>query len=93
MARAGSVCKPSRWVQTNGCSSPTSRSLPEALRPLPLTLEGYGADGVLVVQRRVGRSAFEAVLEGVFGSAPVHYVHVRNTEAGCFIARVDRVGD
>ena len=64
--------------------------LPDALRPLPLVLEGYGASGTLLTQRRVGTSRFESILDGVFESAEVHYAHLRNAEAGCFIARVDR---
>jgi hypothetical protein len=64
--------------------------LPEALRPLPLALDAYGIDGVLVVQRRVGTSPFEAVLESVFELGEVQYAHLRNAEAGCFIARIDR---
>jgi hypothetical protein len=64
--------------------------LPEALRPLPLALEGYGANGVLLLQRRVGASRFETVLADVLESATVQYVHLRNAEAGCFIARIDR---
>jgi len=64
--------------------------LPEALRPLPLILEGYGANGGLLVQRRVGTSPFEAVLAGVLDRAEVQYAHLRNAEAGCFIARIDR---
>jgi hypothetical protein len=45
---------------------------------------------VLFVQRRVGTSPFEAILEGVFEPAQVQYAHLRNAEAGCFIARIDR---
>jgi hypothetical protein len=54
-------------------------------------LEAYGADGVLFVQRRVGTSSFDAALQGIFEPAEVHYAHLRNAEAGCFIARIDRV--
>ena len=64
--------------------------LPEALHRLPLALDAYGTDGVLVVQRRVGTSPFEAVLESVFELGEVQYAHLRNAEAGCFIARIDR---
>lgn len=78
------------FIHRKGCERYDGHGLPEALRPLPLALEGYGADGVLVVQRRVGTSPFEAVLEDVLEPAEVRYAHVRNAEAGCFIARIDR---
>jgi uncharacterized protein DUF1203 len=72
------------------CDRYDGHELPEALRALPLALEGYGASGALIVQQRVGAASFEAVLEAVFEPAEVQYAHLRNAEAGCFIARVDR---
>jgi len=78
------------FIHRSRCERYDGSALPEALRPLPLALEGYGAEGVLLVQRRVGGSSFEAVLKDVFARADVQYAHLRNAEAGCFIARLDR---
>ena len=78
------------FIHRAPCERYDGPELPNALRSLPLVLEGYGPGGGLVTQRRVGTSRFEPILEGVFESAEVHYAHVRNAEAGCFIARVDR---
>jgi hypothetical protein len=64
--------------------------LPDALRPLPLVVEGYGTAGAILVQRRVGTGGFEAVLDEVFEHPSAQYAHLRNAEAGCFIARIDR---
>ena len=57
---------------------------------LLLALEGYGAEGVLLAQRRVGAEPFEDALQDVFERAEVQYAHLRNAEAGCFIARLER---
>jgi hypothetical protein len=78
------------FIHRTGCERYDGPDLPEALRPLPLALDGYGPGGALVVQRRVGTSPFEEVLQDVFEPAVVQYAHLRNAEAGCFIARVDR---
>jgi len=78
------------FIHRARCERYDGLELPAALRPLPLVLEGYGANGVLLVQRRVGMSPFEAVLEGVLEPPEVQYAHLRNAEAGCFIARIDR---
>jgi hypothetical protein len=78
------------FIHRDGCVRYDGSELPAALRPLPLALEGYGVAGELVLQRRVGTSPFEAVLQDVFESAEVQYAHLRNAEAGCFIARIDR---
>jgi hypothetical protein len=77
------------FIHRGHCERYDSSELPEVLRPLPLALEGYGANGLLLVQRRVGAFDFEAVLEAVFESAGVQYAHLRNAEAGCYIARID----
>ena len=79
------------FIHRRQCKRYDGAELPPSLRPLPLALESYGANGVLLVQRRVGALAFETVLQEVFEPAEVQYVHLRNAEAGCFIARVDRV--
>ena len=79
------------FIHRTPCQHYDGLGLPEALRPLPLALDGYGASGVLLVQRRVGSSRFEAVLERVFEAEEVEYAHLRNAEAGCFIARIDRI--
>jgi hypothetical protein len=78
------------FIHRSACERYDGQSIPEVLRALPLALEGYGAEGTLLVQRRVGSAPFEAVLEDVFQRGDVRYAHLRNAEAGCFIARLDR---
>src|SRR5688572_18700401 len=81
------------FIHRAACQRYDGAELPEALRPLPLVVEGYSASGALLAQRRVGSASFEEVLETVFEEEDVTYAHLRNAEAGCFIARVDREGD
>jgi hypothetical protein len=45
---------------------------------------------MLLLQRRVSALRFETVLAEVLEPATVQYAHLRNAEAGCFIARIDR---
>jgi len=78
------------FIHREQCERYDGALLPESLRPLPLAVEGYGKGGSLQVQRRVGGEPFQAVLDAVFGHEEVRYAHIRNAEAGCFIARVDR---
>ncbi len=47
------------FIHRARCERYDRSELPEALRRLPLALDGYGADGALFVQRRVGTSPFE----------------------------------
>ena len=78
------------FIHRARCERYDGAELPPALRLLSLVLEGYGANGVLIVQQRVGTSPFETVLQRVFEPGGVQYAHLRNAEAGCFIARIDR---
>jgi hypothetical protein len=78
------------FIHREPCRRYDDIGLPEALRPLPLVVEGYAAGGALLVQRRVGTSSFEAVLDEVLSRSDARYAHLRNGEAGCFIARIDR---
>jgi hypothetical protein len=78
------------FIHRAECERYEGPGLPKALRPLPLALEGYGPGGVLLAQRRVGGSSFEEVLGGVLEMEEVRYAHLRNAEAGCFIARIER---
>jgi hypothetical protein len=78
------------FIHRSQCKRYDGPAIPEALRALPLALEGYVAEVALLVQRRVGATPFEAVLEEVFQQADVQYAHLRNAEAGCFIARLER---
>lgn len=80
------------FIHHQPCERYDAPEVPEALRPLPLVVEAYGDAGALLLQRRVGEDSVDAVLAHAFGFADTRYAHLRNGEAGCFIARVDRGG-
>jgi hypothetical protein len=65
-------------------------TFPQGLRALPLTLEGYGPDRWLIARERPAPQDIEEAIGRIFSRAEVQYIHVRNTEAGCFIARIER---
>jgi hypothetical protein len=60
------------------------------LRSLELTFEAVaGGPRVVALERTAGDGA-ERAIGRLLDFAGVEYVNVRNTEAGCFVARVDR---
>lgn len=79
------------FVHADGCPRYDGLELPPDFRVLPITVEGYGAGGKLLAQERVNGEAPEDVIGRAFATAQVEYVHLRNTEAGCFMARVERL--
>jgi hypothetical protein len=63
---------------------------PDELRSLPLTLEAYGENRWIIARERPTDIEIEASVERLLNTSGVRYIHVRNTEAGCFIARIER---
>src|SRR5215469_11835091 len=65
-------------------------AIPEQYQGHLLTLEGYGADRALLKEIRVSNGAEQEAAERMFCEPEIRYVHVRNTEAGCFLFRLER---
>jgi hypothetical protein len=77
------------FIHAAPCERYEAPVLPPDFRPLPLLLEAYGAGGDLLRRERVRGQPPEEVLERLFAGTAAAYVHIRNEEAGCFMARVD----
>jgi hypothetical protein len=80
------------FVHAEACERYHASTFPPDFRALPLVVEGFGVAGVLLVQERVEEAAPEEVVTRVFERPGVKYAHLRNGEAGCFMARIDREG-
>jgi hypothetical protein len=80
------------FVHASPCSPyGATEGFPDSLRQLPLTLEAYADDRWIVARERVTDGRVEAAAERLFAHDSVEYVHVRHTEAGCYIARLEPV--
>lgn len=78
------------FIHAEPCDRYDGDELPPDFRTLPIVVEGYAPGGRLVAQVRVGDEDPESVLDRVFALDGVAYGHLRNGEAGCFMARVER---
>ena len=82
------------FVHEDGCAPFAAPSgFPEALRALPLVLEGYATGRWLVAREPVSDGRVDEAAARLFAHAAVEYVHVRNAKAGCYIARLEPLGD
>ena len=79
------------FIHAETCEQYDAPTLPPDFRGLPLVFEAYRDGGWPVAQERPGRNATDAMLEQVFERFSADYVHIRNGEAGCFMARVERL--
>lgn len=79
------------FIHADDCERYDGDDFPPGLSALELTFEGV-AEGprVVAIERSNGEGA-DATIGRLLDLPDVDYVSVRNTEAGCFVARVDRV--
>jgi hypothetical protein len=77
------------FVHRLPCSRYEGSGFPPGLRGLPLTLEGYDETGAATLRVKVDDDPHGSV-EKLLSSPGVAYAHIRNTAAGCFIARIER---
>jgi len=78
------------FVHRAPCQAPDPSRFPDDLRALPLLLEARGDQGVVLAAQQSGGSRVEGDVARLFEDARVRYLFVRNSEAGCWMARVDR---
>lgn len=79
------------FIHADACGRYDANELPPDFRTLPLVIEGFRTGGLLISQEPAGAEPAEAVVARVFETTSADYVHIRNREAGCFMARVERV--
>lgn len=65
-------------------------SFPDEYHGRLLTLAAYGKDRELLKEVRLSNGEEDSVAERLFADPEVRYIHVRSTEAGCYLFRLDR---
>jgi hypothetical protein len=75
----------------NDSAAGLTSELPSDLRGLPLLVEGFGHGPWTVRRKSVLAGDIEGALDELFAEPGIEYAHLRNSEAGCFIAVVERV--
>lgn len=79
------------YIHAENCNrSVGARSFPEQYRGRALTLAGYGDDRALLAEVRLTKGNEDAEADRLFANPAVNYVHVRSTDAGCYLFRLDR---
>lgn len=78
------------FIHRDECEPWSGEGFPPELRPLSLMLESYGPERTPVARQPVRDGTMEDALARLFANPAVAYVHLRNAEAGCYVARVER---
>jgi hypothetical protein len=79
------------YIHAEACDRyPENAGFPDELRGSPRTLEGYARGRRLLAQKYVTDGKMETVIDEIFGSSGVDYIHVNSTTAGCYTFRIER---
>ena len=78
------------YIHKNECESYNENTFPPDLIDLPLLFEGYGVASELVKREVVNKENIEHQIAEIFALEDVNYINVRNAEAGCFVARIEK---
>lgn len=78
------------FIHKDRCETYDHDQFPPELMDLPLLFEGFGDDSELVKRERVDKEKLESQIEEIFSRDEVRFINIRNAEAGCFVARIDR---
>jgi hypothetical protein len=76
------------YVHAGACEPYDGDGFPPDLRELKLTFEAVAAGPRVVTLERTDGGEIEDTIARQFDLPGVDYVNVRNTEAGCFVARI-----
>jgi hypothetical protein len=79
------------FIHADPCEPWDREGVPPELRPLALTFEAIAAGPRVVALERTSGEAADGAIARLLGLPEADFVNVRNTEAGCFVARVERV--
>jgi Protein of unknown function (DUF1203) len=78
------------YIHKNECESFSESGFPDDLVNLPLLLESYGVESKLIQRIPFDKDKIDVQVENLFNSGEVEYINIRNSEAGCFVARIER---
>lgn len=80
------------YIHAEECQrSSGGRSFPEEYRGRLLTLAAYGDGRKLLEEIQLSHGNEDEEAERLFANPEVKYIHVRSTEAGCYLFRLERV--
>ncbi len=79
------------FIHTRRCEEFTGEGFPDDLLELPLLFEGFADDSEMVMREKMSREIFETQIDTILSNRSIRFINIRNAEAGCFVARIDRV--
>jgi hypothetical protein len=79
------------FIHENECARFDREGFPPDILELPVFLEAFADESRLVERVAMNREQVNLQIDKLFTNGKVRFVNLRNAEAGCFIARVERI--
>jgi len=78
------------FIHSAKCERYAGNAFPEGLRGIPMYFEAFDSIGSLLHRVRAEIGTEGSQINSLFADENVEFLHIRNAEAGCFIARVEK---
>ena len=78
------------FVHEHECEAFDGEGFPEDILELPIYLEAFGKESELAERKRLDPENVDVQIGELLSRDEVRFINLRNAEAGCFIARVER---
>ena len=79
------------YIHKNECPAFGEKGFPPELIDLPLLFEAFGNNSELFRREAMKKENIERQIAEIFAMEKVKYINIRNSEAGCFVARIERL--
>jgi hypothetical protein len=80
------------FIHSRECERYAGSTFPPGLRSLPLLFEARASENRVLAARRASGEEIDQVLDELLADERTDYLYLRHGEAGCHIARIDRMG-
>ena len=78
------------FIHQHECVPFGGERFPPDLLGLPVLLEAFGDESRLMARYAMEGDRIDRQISSIFADPEVRFINLRNAEAGCFIARVER---
>jgi hypothetical protein len=78
------------FVHKFNCEFESLKNYPQEFRSLPLLLRAYDENDRQVIAELIKGGDAERVIDKFFTTPDVAYIHLRDGEYGCYVARIER---
>ncbi len=78
------------FVHSEQCEPFCGDGFPSGIRHLPMILDAYSAEQIVLSRTKVDPETVEEQIEQIFRDERVEMIYLRNFEVGCFIAMIER---